>query len=92
MTRLKQLFIFSLTVMLFTGSLSAQVLEGANPTDGFYEKVWVEEKQPIPLAFVREADVAWEKKVWQVIDLRERINLPLYFPNTTLNDRQSLMQ
>jgi gliding motility associated protien GldN len=92
MTRLKHLFIFSLTALLFAGSLSAQVLEGANPRDGFYDKVWVEEKRPIPFAYVREADVAWERKIWQVIDLRERINLPLYFPNTTLNDRQSLMQ
>jgi len=31
-------------------------------------------------AFVREADVMWSKRVWRVIDLREKINLPLYYP------------
>lgn len=92
MTRLKQLLVLSLTAMLFANPLTAQVLEGGSPRDGFYDKVWIEEKQPIPLAYVREADVLWEKRVWQVIDLREKINLPLYFPNTTIDDRQSLMQ
>ncbi len=92
MTRFKQFLVLSLTAMLFTVPLSAQVLEGGTPRDGFYDKVWIEEKKPIPLAYVREADVLWEKRVWQVIDLREKINLPLYFPNTTIDDRQSLMQ
>lgn len=92
MTRFKQFLVLSFTALLFTNPLSAQVLEGAAPRDGFYDKVWIEEKRPIPLAYVREADVLWEKRVWQVIDLRERINLPLYFPNTTIDDRQSLMQ
>jgi gliding motility associated protien GldN len=29
---------------------------------------------------VREADAVWSKRVWQFIDLREKINHPLYFP------------
>ncbi len=92
MTTLKQLIIISLSVWLFSGAVHAQVLEEGTPYDGVYEKVWVEEKRPIPLAYVREADVLWSKRVWQVIDLREKINMPLYFPTTTIDDRQSLMQ
>lgn len=92
MTKLRFLFVFTFAAFLFSTGLKAQVLEGATPMDGFYEKVWIEEKTPIPLAFVREADVLWSKRVWQVIDLREKINHPLYFPNTTIDDRQSLMQ
>jgi gliding motility associated protien GldN len=30
--------------------------------------------------FVREADVMWSKRVWRVIDLREKLNLPIYYP------------
>lgn len=92
MTKCKFFVVLFVTVALFANPLSAQVIEGGTPRDGFYDKVWIEEKRPIPLAYVREADVLWSKRVWQVIDLREKINLPLYFPNTTLDDRQSLMQ
>jgi gliding motility associated protien GldN len=92
MTKIKFLFVTSLVALLFSTGINAQVIEGATPPDGIYEKVWIEEKKPIPLAHVREADVLWSKRVWQVIDLREKINHPLYFPNTTIDDRQSLMQ
>jgi gliding motility associated protien GldN len=32
------------------------------------------------------------KKVWRIIDLRERINLPLYYPITPQDDRYSLVE
>jgi gliding motility associated protien GldN len=47
-------------------------------------------KHPIPLPYVREADVMWSKKVWQAIDLREKFNQTLYYPLNTLSDRRSL--
>jgi gliding motility associated protien GldN len=34
----------------------------------------------IPYEYVREADVIWSKRVWQYIDLREKINHNLYYP------------
>ncbi len=33
-----------------------------------------------PYAPLREADVMWERRVWRVIDLREKMNLPLLSP------------
>jgi gliding motility associated protien GldN len=48
--------------------------------------------QPIPYVYVREADVMWSKTVWRVIDLREKINLPLYYPIDNLPDRVSLFR
>lgn len=45
---------------------------------------------PVPYPYVREADVIWSKRVWRVIDLREKMNLPLYYPTTPNADRQSL--
>jgi gliding motility associated protien GldN len=92
MTRFRNAIVLSLSFLLLTGSITAQVIDGVAPRDGIYDKVWIEEKRPIPLAYVREADVLWKKRVWQMIDLREKINHPLYFPNTTLDERQSLMQ
>jgi len=48
--------------------------------DGIYITEHVPTKRMIPYEFVREADVVWSKRVWRTIDLREKINHPLYFP------------
>lgn len=37
-------------------------------------------KRMIPYEYVREADVLWSKRVWQYIDLRQKINHTLYYP------------
>lgn len=58
------------------------------------DKPWIKENTPtrrvIPYPHVREADVMWHKRVWREIDLREKINHPLYYPITKIDDRKSL--
>lgn len=51
-----------------------------NIIDGVFIKEHVPTKRLIPYEFVREADVIWSKRVWRTIDLREKINHPMYFP------------
>jgi gliding motility associated protien GldN len=51
-----------------------------NVIDGVYIKTNVPTKRMIPYEHVREADVIWETRVWRSIDLREKINHPLYYP------------
>ncbi len=48
--------------------------------DGVYIAEHVPTKRMIPYEFVREADVTWSKRVWRVIDMREKINHPMYLP------------
>lgn len=42
--------------------------------------------------FVREADVVWQKITWQIIDMREKMNLPLYYPIDEMHQRKSLIK
>ena len=54
-----------------------------------YEKNHVSQKKPIPYVPIREADVMWAKDIWRIIDLREKLNQPLYFPTTSIGKRMS---
>lgn len=58
--------------------------------DGPSSKTHTPQKKPIPYAPLREADMMWSKRIWRIIDLREKINHPLYFPITPILDRKSL--
>ncbi len=55
-----------------------------------YDKEHIPKKDPIPYPFVREADVMWEKIIWRMINLREKMNHPYYFPTKPIGDRKSL--
>ena len=48
--------------------------------DGIYNKTTITEKKPVPYPWVRESDVAWSRRVWRVIDVREKMNQLFYFP------------
>jgi len=48
---------------------------------------------PLPYGYVEKRDVLWAKNTWEVVDLDERVNFPLYYPIDTVNigsDRRSL--
>ena len=48
---------------------------------------------PLPYGYVDERDVLWSKTTWEIIDLDERVNFPLYYPIDTNNigsERRSL--
>ncbi|MBS4012562.1 MAG: gliding motility protein GldN [Bacteroidetes bacterium] len=91
MTQLKKLFISLILVSGFAVIANSQVLD-APPRDNFYDKIWIEEKTPVELPYVREVEVQWARTIWQVIDMREKINQPLYYPVTPIQNRRSLMQ
>jgi gliding motility associated protien GldN len=60
-------------------------------TGSIYEKENVPNRRPIPLPHLREADITWSKMLWRMVDLREKINQPLYFPTSPFGARMSLI-
>lgn len=48
--------------------------------DGVYEKMRLKERQVLAYDDIREADVLWSKRVWRVIDTREKMNLTFSYP------------
>jgi gliding motility associated protien GldN len=88
------------TVALFTFiamalAVYAQKLEVDKKSlvqDGITKLEIVEEKEPIPYPPLRESDIFWSRRVWRVIDLRERLNYPLYYPTEVVQARKSFVQ
>jgi gliding motility associated protien GldN len=86
---MKKVFIFigvlALLVVATKHEAKAQIVDGA------YSRTDLENRKPTPLPYLREADVMWKKKVWRIIDLREKINQPLYFPTVPMDNRYNLV-
>lgn len=79
-----------LMVLLFATSYAS-----AQNSKAFYESVIknqdYEEKAPIVLPYVDPADVIWARTVVRELVLREKMNLPLYYPTKPLDGRMSLI-
>jgi gliding motility associated protien GldN len=43
-------------------------------------------KRVVPYTHIREADVMYYKRVWREIDIREKMNHPLYYPTQPINE------
>ena len=72
-------FVFAAVALLLSGSVFAQ-----EPLDGAYIKTTTKEKEVIPYDYIREADVFWAKRIWRMIDVREKMNLPFKYPQQPL--------
>jgi gliding motility associated protien GldN len=84
------LVLFALVLAGISHSSYAQVLEGP-PRDGVYDKTALTQVQPIPYPYLREADIVWTRRIWRVLDMREKMNQPFYFPEKPQNNWRSFV-
>lgn len=78
------------TGALFASLCLGPVLNAQTVLDGAYIKEHTPTRRTIPYVHLREADVMVAQRVWRTIDLREKINHPLYYPLEPTQDRKSL--
>lgn len=86
---MKYLSLIVTFLILSVITLQGQVIEA--PTDGAYEMDDLHNRVPVPYQFIHESDVLYAKRIWREIDMREKINHPLYYPIQPTNRRYSLM-
>lgn len=81
----------ALMVFFITGPINAQTPDNIiiteaddpsadTPLDDIVEKRLIYEKRVLPYDHIREADIFWEKRIWRVIDVREKMNLSFAYP------------
>ena len=92
---MRKIFLASFALVLFLQAFNANgqdVTVNSKKLDGIYIRETIPQRVPIPYPHLREADMLWTKRVWRIIDLKQKINHPLYYPTNRMQDRISLVQ
>ena len=88
---MKRFFVVFIVFGIIGTFFTEQQSYAQNVVDGVYVKENIPGKKPVPYADLREADILWTKKIWQIIDCREKMNHPFYYPIQDMDDRKSLI-
>mgnify|MGYP003108929330 FL=1 len=88
--------VFGLLLCATTASAQLNVLNAKTPEDigkKTEAQIAYDNDEPLPYGYTDERDILWSKTTWEIIDLDERVNFPLYYPIDTNNiggERRSL--
>ena len=69
----------AILIILALYSFSAKAQQ--TPLDDITKRDIIQEKLPLAYTPINERDIFWENRIWRVIDVREKMNLPFANPN-----------
>ena len=83
--KLQNIILGIFVVVLSINSASAQInLLNSETAEDIGQKtidqLMKDNDAPLPYGFIDERDILWSKATWEIIDLDQRVNFPLYFP------------
>lgn len=81
---MKKLFLILMSSMSLAAFAQDNLEEADKKLDGAFEKVTLKDREIITYDYIREADAKWSKRVWRVIDFKEKLNLPFAHPKMGL--------
>jgi gliding motility associated protien GldN len=73
----------------------SELVYDINDRDDVSQTVWHNDngdRAPVSYPYLREADVMWSRTVWRKLDMREKMNHPIYYPVEATKKRISLVQ
>lgn len=91
MIRVVQIFLLLQVIGVHLNFIQAQVLEPTPLSNQGSFSGDQSGKRAIPYAHIREADMMWAKRIWHIIDFRQKINQIYFYPLTANNDRVNLI-
>lgn len=78
---------FGLTLLLAVFAFSGTAQQNQNKVlDGAFIKETAPTKRVVPYTHIREGDVMYYKRLVRRIDLKQKINLPLYYPDRPIKE------
>lgn len=90
--------VYYLIIFLAIASVSDAICQSGGitlnpdpPRDGYYDKITYPNRRVVPYHYLTERDVMWNKRIWRIIDVKEKINQPIYYPSKPTNLRKNLI-
>ena len=75
---------FMRVILCLSISLIAFATANAQPLNDILDRKVIQEKPVLKYPSLRENDLMWEKRIWRVIDVREKMNQVFAYPNASL--------
>ncbi len=77
-------------VVLLVAVLTSMFAQAQTALDGAYVPEHNPTRRVVPYPHLRQADMMWKRRIWEQIDLRQKMNYSLYYPVKPIKDRKCL--